>query len=109
MPSSSSVSFRATTLISALLSSGEELEHQPVDLAGVLIGRPVAGPGDTMEIEAPDHVADLPDQDIGGTKGRIVPHPPQHAKAALEAREIVEERSAPTDLPAIEAGVADAV
>src|SRR5713226_3567896 len=39
----------------------------------------------------------------------MVPHAPQHAKAALQAREIVEERSAPADLSAIEAGVTDGV
>src|SRR6266581_3131486 len=109
MPSSSSVSLRATTLMSALLSAREELEHQPVDLVGVLVGRPVAGRGNAMEIEMADHAADLSDEEIGGTKRRIVPHAPQQAHAAIEAREIVQEGPASADLPAVEARVAYAV
>src|SRR2546425_6289411 len=109
MPSSSSVRLRATTLMSALLSAREELEHQPVDLAGVLVGRPVAGRGNAMEIEIADHAADLSDEEIGGAKRRIVPHAPQQAHAAIEAREIVQEGPASADLPAVEARVAHAV
>src|SRR3984893_14111052 len=109
MPSSSSVSVRATTLMSALLSAREELEHQPVALAGVLVGRPVAGPGDAMEIEVADHAADLSDEDIGGAKRGIVPHAPQQPHAGLEAREIVQEGPASADLSAVEARVAHAV
>src|SRR2546430_14733106 len=103
MPSSSSVSLRATTLMSALLSAREELEHQPVDLAGVLVGRPVAGRGNAMEIEIADHAADLSDEEIGGAKRRNVPPPPQQAHAATQARGHVQE-GPPS--PHLSAGVA---
>src|SRR5438876_4641678 len=105
MPSSSSVSLRATTLMSALLSAREELEHQPVDLAGVLVGRPVAGRGNAMEIEIADHAADLSDEEIGGAKRRIVPHAPHQPTPPTEATETVKESPAPPTLPAVEARV----
>src|SRR3989442_3184241 len=98
MPSSSSVSLRATTLMSALLSAREELEHQPVDLAGVLVGRPVAGRGNAMEIEIADHAADLSDEEIGGAERRNSPHPPQPAPAAIQPRRNVLERPPLADL-----------
>src|SRR2546426_12845141 len=99
MPSSSSVSLRATTLMSALLSAREELEHQPVDLAGVLVGRPVAGRGNAMEIEIADHAADLSDEEIGGGKRRNGPHAPQQAPAGLEAPRLAQAGPAPAEHP----------
>src|SRR5947209_3897502 len=98
-------------------SSREELQHQAVDLGGVLVRGPVARSGNPVHVERANGRADLADEQVRGPKRGIVALTPEqpdptggsgcHATFP-EVGQVVQERSAAADLPAVEAGATDA-
>src|SRR5215470_6028830 len=106
-------------------SAREELQHQAVDLGGVLVRGPVAGARNPVEVEAAvrverrllaarrglsrDRLPDLADQEVRGTERGIVALAPEEAEPAAERAEIAQQRAAAADLAAIEAAFSDAV
>src|SRR5262245_55272955 len=100
----------STRLIFMAPPSGrKKLEHQPVHLVGVLVRGPVPGPGNPMHVERADRRADLADQQVGRTERGVVLLAPEQADAAVELREIAQQRAAAAHLAAVEARAADAV
>src|SRR5262245_31786497 len=97
----------------ALILSGssarEELDQPAVDLGRALVRRPVAGPGDAVQIQRTHGRADLADEERRGAERRVVPLAPEHAQLASQLREIAEQRAAAADLAAVEARAADVV
>src|SRR4030095_3779638 len=69
-------------------SAREKLQHQAIDLGGVLVGGPVPGAGNAVEVERTHGLADLPDQEIGGPELRVVALAPQETDLAGERREV---------------------
>src|SRR5512144_2076535 len=93
-------------------AAAEELQQQPVDLGGVLVGRPVAGLRDAMQVEAGDGGLDLADQQARGPERGVVALAPQQAdppSAPRHLREIAEQRAAAADFSTIEARSSHAV
>src|SRR5262245_54393702 len=85
----------------------KELQHQAVDRGGALEGRPVAGPGNPVNVECATHrLPNLPEQEVGGPERGIVALAPQHPDPATELTQIVQERSPAAHLAAVESGVA---
>src|SRR5919106_3001030 len=96
------------TILVAQASARKELQHQAIDLAGVLVRGPVAGPRDAAQVERADGSADLADQQVGGSERRIVALAPEQPNPTAELSEVAQERTAAAHLAAVEAGSSDA-
>src|SRR5713101_2709092 len=86
----------------------EELQQQAIDLGGVLVRGPVAGPGNPVHVERAHGLADLANQQICGPERGIVALTPEQPDPTAELREVAQERPAAAHLAAVEAGPADA-
>src|SRR3989441_3803113 len=81
----------------------EELQHQAIDLWGVLVRRPVAGPWNPVHVERSDGRADLADQEIRRPEGRVVALAPEQPEPTGEPGQVAQERPAAAHLAAVEA------
>src|SRR6266498_5452573 len=90
-------------------SAREELQHEAIHFGGVLVGGPVAGPGNAVQVEGADGPADLADQEVGGSELRVVALAPEETYLAGELREVAEQGAAGAHLAAVEAGAPDAI
>src|SRR5713226_917448 len=100
---------RARAVAAADGSAREELQHQPIDLGGVLVRGPMAGLRNPMHVERADGLADLADQQVGGPERGIVALTPEQPDPTGELSEVAQERPAAAHLAAVEAGSANTV
>src|SRR6266542_6827833 len=90
-------------------SAREELQHEVIHLGGVLVGGPGAGPGNAVQVEGADGLADLPDEELGGSELRVVALAPEETDLARERGQVAEQGAPAAHLAAVEAGAPDTI